>query len=283
MADLTFFAPAKVNFSLLLRSVDANGYHPLRSLTQALDWGDTLDVDAHDEDILEIHGADDLPTDGSNLVWKAISAVSCARPRLHIRLTKRVPAAAGLGGGSSDAAAALRIAQELCRLRDEEILAAAPGVGADVTFFFTGGTAWMEGYGERITRVDPPLQGFAVGIVVPPFELPTPDVYRRWDVLGGPEGVEVTGRGLPPALRELGPIRNDLTPAAIDVRPELGDWMRDLAERWERPVALSGSGPSVFGWFADEDEAMAAVGEVSGEARAAQAAGLLSTGVARLD
>jgi 4-diphosphocytidyl-2C-methyl-D-erythritol kinase len=101
--------------------------------------------------------------------------------------------------------------------------------------------------------------------------------------MGGPEGPEISGRRLPPALRDLGPIRNDLTPAAIAVRQELGDWMRDLAELWERPVALSGSGPSVFGWFADEDEAAAAVAEVSGEARAARATGLASAGVTRLD
>jgi 4-diphosphocytidyl-2-C-methyl-D-erythritol kinase len=281
VAELTYSAPAKINFSLLLRPVDARGYHPLRSLTQALEWGDTVEFDSEDEDRLEVVGAD-LPTDGSNLVWKAISAVGGPRPRLAIRLTKRTPAAAGLGGGSSDAAAALRAIQELCRLRDEVIMEAAPRVGADVAFFLTGGTAWMEGYGERITRLDP-LDGFAVAFVVPPFELPTPEVYGRWDRLGGPEGEEISGRRLPPALRSLGPIRNDLTPAAVDLRPELGDWMRDLSEMWGRPVALSGSGPSVFSWFSDEDEAAAAVAEAPTEARCAVATSMSPVGVTRLD
>ncbi len=281
MAELTYFAPAKINFSLLLKPADTRGYHPLRSLTQALEWGDTLEFDSEDEDRLEVVGAD-LPTDGSNLVWKAISTVGGKRPRLAIRLTKRTPTAAGLGGGSSDAAAALRAMQELCRLREEIVVDAAPKVGADVAFFLTGGTAWMEGYGERITRLDR-LEGFAVAVVVPPFELPTPDVYGRWDRLGGPEGEEISGRRLPPALRSLGPIRNDLTPAAVDLRPELGDWIRDLSEMWGRPVSLSGSGPSMFGWFADEDEAESAVAEAPSEARCTVATTMSPDGVTRLD
>jgi 4-diphosphocytidyl-2-C-methyl-D-erythritol kinase len=281
VADLVYFAPAKVNFSLLVAAADSTGYHPLRSLTQALDWGDTVEFDSHDEDMLEVVG-DDLATDGSNLIWKAVASLPGPRPRLSIRLTKRTPLAAGLGGGSSDAAAALRAMQELCRLDDEAVFAAAPRVGADVTFFLVGGTAWMEGYGERITRLDP-LMGFSIAIVVPPFELPTPDVYRRWDQLGGPEGDEISGRRLPPALRELGPIRNDLTPAAVALRPELGDWIRDLSELWERPVALSGSGPSVFAWFSDEEEARAAVSEAPDDARCAVAASPSGDGAVRVD
>lgn len=281
MAELTYFAPAKLNFSVLLRSADTNGYHPLRSLVQALDWGDTVEFDSEDEDRLDVVGAD-LPTDGSNLIWKAVDALDRTRPRLAIRLVKRIPSAAGLGGGSSDAAATLRAMQELCKIKDDEVFDAASRVGADVSFFLTGGTAWMEGYGERITPLDT-LAGFAVAVVVPPFELPTVDVYKRWDALGDPEGEEVSGRRLPPGLRSLGPIRNDLTPAAIDLRPELGDWLRDLSQQWDRPVLLSGSGPSVFGFFADEDEAGSAIAESPDEARFAIAGSPASTGVIRVD
>lgn len=282
MGEIVLFSPAKINFSLLVRSVDANGYHPLRSLTQALAWGDTLEFQSEDEDALEIEGADDLPTDGSNLVWKAISALGGSRPRLHIRLRKQIPSAAGMGGGSSNAAAALRAMQEFCRLPDDEIRQVAPRIGADVPFFLTGGTAWMEGYGERITRLDP-LTGFAVGVAVPSFELSTPEVFRRWDRMGEPVGDEIPGRRLPPQLRDMGPIRNDLTPAAISLRPDLGDWMRDLSERWERPVALSGSGPTVYSWFADHEEAESAVAEAPGDVRCRVAARLSPAGIERLE
>jgi 4-diphosphocytidyl-2-C-methyl-D-erythritol kinase len=118
-----------------------------------------------------------------------------------------------------------------------------------------------------------------VAVVVPPFELSTGDVYRRWDQLEGPVGREVEGRRLPPGLRSYGPLRNDLTPAAIALRPELDDWKEDLASTWERPVMMSGSGPALFGFFTDLDEARSASAAVKA-ARAVAAADLRSTGAA---
>lgn len=280
MAEFEYFAPAKLNLSIQVRPPDRNGYHPLRSLVQTIDWGDTLSADPADDDELVVEGAE-LPDDGSNLVWKALDRLGGKRRRLRIVLAKRTPVAAGMGGGSSDAAAALRLGQELLRVPDEVVISSARDVGADVTFFLTGGSAWMEGYGEVITPVAP-LTGFAVAVAVPPFELPTPEVYRRWDDLGFPEGQKMPLRALPPTLREYGELTNDLTPAAVDLRPELGDWMVDLAERWGRPVALSGSGPSVFGYFTDLDEAQSAAGEVSAESRDRFAADLRPTGVERI-
>lgn len=280
MAELEYFAPAKINLSLRVRPPDRTGYHPLRSLTQTLEHGDTLTADVVDEDRLSIEGAD-LPDDGSNLVWKALDLLGTARPRLDLRLTKRTPVAAGMGGGSSDAAAALRLGQALLRLKDDVVLRVAPEVGADVTYFLTGGTAWMEGFGEIITPLEP-VSGFALAVAVPDFELATPRVYRRWDEMGFPDGQRFPQRALPPALRTMGDFGNDLTPAALDLEPQLGDWMVDLAERWERPVALSGSGPSVFGYFADLEEAVAAAREAPPDARARIAAAPRDHGVARI-
>jgi len=280
MAEFEYFAPAKVNLSVRVRPPDRSGYHPLRSLVQTLEFGDRLEADPFEEDVLEVEGAD-LPDDGSNLVWKALEELGGKRPPLRVLLTKRTPVAAGMGGGSSDAAAALRLGQVLTRARDVAVFEAAPRVGADVTFFLTGGTAWMEGYGELITPLAP-LEGFAVAVAVPPFELSTPEVYRRWDRLEFPEGQRMPMRAVPPSLRGHGELGNDLTPAALDLRPELGDWMVDLSERWERPVALSGSGPSVFAYFADLDEAGSAAAEASADSRAAFAAELRPRGVERI-
>ena len=279
MAEFDFFAPAKLNLTLQIRPPDRSGYHPLRSLTQTIEFGDTLLADPADEDRLRIDGAD-LPDDGSNLVWRALDTFGKGRHRLDLILEKRTPVAAGLGGGSSDAAAALRLGQELQRAKDESIYAAARTVGADVTFFLTGGTAWMEGYGEIITPLEP-LSGFAVTVAVPDFELATPEVYRRWDRLEFPSGQKMPERALPPRLRSMGDFGNDLTPAALDLQPALGDWMVDLAERWERPVALSGSGPSVFAFFADLDEAKSAADAAPADSRARFAAELRDRGVER--
>jgi 4-diphosphocytidyl-2-C-methyl-D-erythritol kinase len=140
----------------------------------------------------------------------------------------------------------------------------------------------MEGYGERIEPIDP-LGGFSVAVAVPSFELSTPQVYRRWDEMGYPVGGEFPRRALPPALRTLDHVRNDLQPAALAVAPELGDWMLELADRWDRPVMVSGSGPAVFGYFADDDEAASAAAAVPPGARGAVGCGLRPLGVQRVD
>lgn len=272
-------APAKLNLDLRVGAADSAGMHPIRSLVQTLEWCDHLVIEADDDDRLEVNGAE-MPDDGDNLVWRAVEALGLGqRPLLDVVLTKRVPVAAGLGGGSSDAAAMLAALAEMTNVDPELVQAAAAAVGADVPYFLTGGTAIAEGYGERITVADR-LAGFAVGVAVPSFELSTPEVYRRWDEMNRPTGEELGGSALPPGLRSYGELRNDLTPASLNLRPELGDWMRDLSERWDRPVAMSGSGPACFGFFVDVDEAHGAVAGVA-DHRAATAADLRPVGVAR--
>lgn len=267
-------APAKLNLDLRLRQRDSKGMHPLRSVVQTVEWCDLLTVEAGDEDVLHLTGPgaeSDIPDGGDNLVWKAVQALQLAsRPRLYVVLDKWVAAAAGLGGGSSDAAAMLLALADLLHLGDDTVRAAAEQVGADVPYFLTGGTAVVEGYGEVISPA-PPITGLAFAVAVPPFELSTPEVYRRWDDLDGPVGSEVPVAAVPPALRPEGPFRNDLTAAAISIRPELADWMADLGERWGRAVMMSGSGPACFAYFLDEDEAtgaLAAVGEHRAKASA---------------
>lgn len=275
-------APAKLNLDLRVAPPDAGGMHPLRSIVQTIELCDRLRVEEGDDDVLRIQGAN-LADDGENLVWKAVEALQWqGRPRLDIELVKQVPVAAGLGGGSADAAAVLEaVGGEMMRLSGDRIREVAARVGADVAYLLTGGTALMEGYGERVTPLGA-LEGFAVVVAVPGFELATGDVYRRWDALEGPIGEEVGGRDLPPPLRVLGELRNDLTPAALSLRPELADWMADLTRRWERRVLMSGSGPACFGFFLDVDEAEAARRAVQG-GRATAAVELRRTGVARID
>jgi 4-diphosphocytidyl-2-C-methyl-D-erythritol kinase len=262
---------AKINLSLRVRPRDASGRHPLFSLVQSIDWADRLSLERAGGDAFTVTGLS-VPADSSNLAWRALEAVRRTAVRSHpiaLSLEKRIPVAAGLGGGSADAAATLALASRLFGLPAAGRDALAPGLGADVPFCLQGGTAVMEAYGERLTPL-PPLSGFWPALVVPPFEVSTAAAYARWDELGGPEGPPVSGRDLPPALRDEAPLINDLVPAAISLAPGLGDWIADLRRLWGRAVLMSGSGPALLAFFPAPAEAEDAAAAVPG-ARAARA------------
>ncbi|HSK06820.1 MAG TPA: hypothetical protein VK990_04820 [Acidimicrobiia bacterium] len=275
-------SPAKLNLALLVGSPRSDGFHPIESLVQTIDWFDILEIDGADQDLLEVQGADLDPED--NLVTRSLEELRRRGrvPPLHVRLDKRIPPGAGLGGGSSNAAATLVAVCELAGLPRSMAEETGPSIGSDVTLFFTGGTLLVTGVGESIETL-PPLSGFAVAVAVPPFHLSTPEVYRRWDELEGPSGEEMIPRLLPPQLRDGMPIRNDLTPAAFDLEPELADFMADLRAQWGLQVAMTGSGSACFAFFPDLDEACDAATIVSSRCRATVGAGLRPLGVARID
>jgi 4-diphosphocytidyl-2-C-methyl-D-erythritol kinase len=155
-------------------------------------------------------------------VTRALAAVG---RRAAVRLVKRIPAGAGLGGGSSDAAAVLRWAGAL----DPQV---AAGLGADVPFCVVGGRALVRGTGELVHSLA--FESFSVVIVTPALAVSTPEVYQAWDALGGPAGDN----------------GNDLEPAALVAEPQLG-WWRDLVSRvaGERP-RLAGSGST---WYLERE------------------------------
>ncbi|MGH8949114.1 MAG: 4-(cytidine 5'-diphospho)-2-C-methyl-D-erythritol kinase, partial [Acidimicrobiia bacterium] len=224
-------SPAKINLALLVESPRADGLHPLESLVQTVDWLDLLEVEESEEDDLVIDGADLDPED--NLVTRSLKAIRDRGhvPPVDIRLDKNIPAGAGLGGGSSNAAATLLGAAETGRMQRSVVEEVAPSIGADVPLFLIGGTLMVAGVGDVVEPLQP-MTGFAVAIAVPPFELSTAEVYRRWDEVEGPLGETIPSRLLPPGLRDGIPIRNDLTPAAFDLEPTLADFMADLRLRW---------------------------------------------------
>lgn len=280
---MRYHAPAKLNLNLVVSPRSSSGMHPLRSVVQTIDLVDVLDIDIADEDDLVVTGDPDVPDGPENLIVKALDCYrnSFEIPPLMIELEKSIPVAAGMGGGSSDAAATLAAASEIAGQPFDQARQMAPLVGSDVSFLLIGGTAEMSGYGERIEPM-PLLQGFAVAVVVPELFLSTPDVYQRWDELGGPPGFEVPDRLLPPPLRNSFPIRNDLYRAAVDVEPSLGDFVADVALRWDAPVVMTGSGAACFGFFGDVDEAVDAALSITAT-RAAFGVELRRNGVARVD
>lgn len=145
-------------------------------------------------------------------------------------------------------------------------------------FCLYGGLRWIRGYGERVGPLIEEGGGFGVAVAVPPFSLETGRIYEAWDRLGGPEGPRVTGYDLPPGIRVYGPLSNDLYPAAVSFEPLLDDWRAELEDRWDRRVLMSGSGPALFGFFPDQEEASEALALVPAEARSAFAAPALPHG-----
>lgn len=222
---ITVAAPAKLTVSLRITGVREDGYHLIDAEMVSIDLCDELAF--ADGDSLEVIGARGLPVpaDDDNLVRKALALVD---RQAAVRLTKRIPAGAGLGGGSTDAAAVLRWAGV-----DDPALAAR--LGADVPFCVRGGRARVTGIGEVLEPLPHLERTFT--LLTPPLGCSTPAVYRAWDELGGPGGD--------------GP--NDLEPAALVVEPRLAQWRDRLAEATGRVPVLAGSGSTWFveGAFAD--------------------------------
>ena len=177
---LTTEAYAKLNLTLRVGAPDHRRYHPLRSIFQTIDWSDTVEVEVGGPAKIEFLGAD-IPAE--NTVTKALRLVSEIAPLAPFRVTvtKRIPAESGLGGGSSDAAALLRIVQRLHPgLPPAELAGIAAAVGADVPFFLTGGRALAEGYGERLTPLPDPGPAWFV-VIRPPVGCGTVAMYQALD------------------------------------------------------------------------------------------------------
>lgn len=217
-------APAKLTVSLRITGVRDDGYHLIDAEMVSLDLADTLTFSAGDG--LDVVGAD-VPTDDRNLVRRALALVG---RRAQVRLDKRIPPGAGLGGGSSDAAAVLRWAAV-------DDVSVAARLGADVPFCLRGGRARVTGVGEALEPLA--FEPRTYTLVLPPFGCSTVAVYRRWDELGGPSG----------------PGANDLEQAAVAVEPRLAEWRDRLGDATGQSPCLAGSGSTWFveGEFPGED------------------------------
>lgn len=247
---------AKVNLALAVYPPMADGYHPIRGIFQTIRIADVVEVSPASEDAISVSN-DEAPSDDTNLAWQAVAAVRRASRTAQptaVAITKAIPSGSGLGGGSADAAAALGLAGLRFSVGADELEEIATDLGSDVPFALRGGTCLVEGVGERLTEM-PPLDDFGVAVVVPPFSMSTPAVYREWDRLDGPIGDTLDDRSLPPSLRDGLPIRNDLFPAARSLDGRIGDWHADLRQRWATDVAMTGSGSAFFAFFGSVEEA----------------------------
>lgn len=250
--------PAKVNLSLRILGRRDDGYHELETVFQAIDLWDELDATESDRLTLRCDAAG-LPVDGTNLVLRAARALQdrCGRDAgAEFFLRKSIPVGGGLGGGSADAAAALILLRELWSLTisDRELVEIAGGLGSDVPFFLTGGTALGAGRGERVEPL--PFYG-AVGILlgIPPFGIATPEVYARLRARLTPPGNDVRLRRFVtlklPGGKDFSPGVNDLEAVVLEGWPELVAPLSFLRKEGAAFSLVSGSGSSVFGVFED--------------------------------
>jgi 4-diphosphocytidyl-2-C-methyl-D-erythritol kinase len=253
-------AYAKLNLALHVRHRRADGYHELETLFAFCEDGDRLSVAAADRLSLDVTG----PFAGGiagpdNLVLRAAEAIRPEGAGAAIVLDKRLPIAAGLGGGSADAAAALILLRDLWRTGhdDAAIEGIALGLGADVPACLRSVLCRGEGIGERLTPIDAgDLAGMPVLLVNPRIPLATGPVFAGWD--GQDRGA--LGRGDPIAIALDG--RNDLEPPARALRPEIGDVLAALAGTAPLLARMSGSGATCFalyGQAAARDEAAARI------------------------
>jgi 4-diphosphocytidyl-2-C-methyl-D-erythritol kinase len=236
--------PAKVNLFLAVGPRDERGYHPLRTIFQAIDLCDTLEVSPNHDD--PGFFCDDPAVPSENTVTKALRLLRerTALPPLRVVLRKNIPAESGLGGGSSDAAGLLRAVKRMGFLGDPELETIAAKVGADVPFFLVGGRARAEGYGERLVPLpDAPVEWYVIGR--PPVGCSTPTAFRRLD--------ERPYEWLPFPSEDR--LHNDFERVAPC---ESIDLIERLQVHGARDAGLSGSGSAVFGRFSNPETAQRA-------------------------
>jgi 4-diphosphocytidyl-2-C-methyl-D-erythritol kinase len=268
-------APAKVNLFLRIVGRRADGYHLLDSLMVPVSLFDEITVEARRGRLEIVVTCDDpsLPDDETNLAHKA-AALLCketgVQAKISIDLCKRIPAGAGLGGGSSDAAAVLKSLNVLLSLglTADRLGTLGARLGADVPFFIPCRPARVAGIGEILTEV-PPLPPYRLVIVVPPFGVSTPWAYRRFDELSAAEmppphvaSQWSSDRWPSPEL-----LVNDLERAVLPASPQIGGIKDHLLRLGAEGTLMSGSGSAVFAVFQSRTVAEHAVTALTGEGK----------------
>ena len=278
MRSVTIAAHAKINLSLRIGDKRADGFHDVRTILQSIELADRVICEPSRGPFKIVCSTPGVPADRTNLVWRAAQRLWEAAARkgefrdVRITLDKRIPAKAGLGGGSSDAAAALVALRRLWKLTvtDQALYAIAATLGSDVPYFLIGGTALGLGRGEDVYPLDD-LPRLWVVLIFPPFGIATADAYRWLDDMrqneailpGGLSSVRSSGR-LPGTWLGSGvPLSNDLEPPIVERHPVIGKLKDQLMKMGAAMAAMSGSGSTVFGVFTTERAAKGAAKQLA--------------------
>ena len=262
-------APAKVNLVLQVGDVRDDGLHELCSLFASLELADELTIEPLDQG-----GVDEVVcagVSGPNLAGRAIDELRAALgdglPSLRVTIDKRIPVAAGMGGGSADAAAVLRAANAIAggALDADELRRIGARIGADVPSQIEPRHALVTGAGENVAPLDlPPM---ALVLITQDEGLSTADVYRTADRIGStrerldPDGLRLLAQSALPDLAAA--LQNDLEPAALHLRPDLEQNLDTLRSAGALAARVTGSGPTTFGVFPDRAAAQKAASGLS--------------------
>ena len=267
MNALTVLAPAKINLCLSVLGKRPDGYHDVEMLMQMVGLYDEVTVSLAGAGISVTCDDGTAPSGRGNIAWKAAEAIlsrSDGKRGLAVTIKKAIPTAAGLGGGSSDAAAVLAAANKLLGTGFDRVQLAeiGAGIGMDVPFFFNGPLALAQGRGETLTRLAA-LSNFWVLLVNPGFETSTAWVYKNLNLrltknAGCNKIAGFTVRNI--ALR----LHNDLETVTAVAHPVITRIEEALLAHGAAGARMSGSGPTVFGIFEDEDGCRAAAAGLSG-------------------
>jgi 4-diphosphocytidyl-2-C-methyl-D-erythritol kinase len=261
-AGLRVRAFAKINVTLKVLGRRPDGYHDLRTVMQSIALHDRLSFDAASGPLVIECSNPDVPTDRTNLVWRAASLVWRAAGRsgpmrgVRVTIDKRIPLQAGLGGGSADAAATLRSLSRLwCpRLTPGQLTDIAARLGADVPFFLTGGTALGVDRGDRVFSLADARPAWVV-LAKPDFGVGTPDAYRWFDE----QPLDARWRTVREQFRgPYGEGGNDLQRPVVRRHPRIAALIRGLKQGGAFWAAMSGSGSACFGMFDNAEAARAA-------------------------
>lgn len=256
MATLRIQAHAKLNLGLRVVGRRTDGYHLLQSTMAAIDLADTLSLSRQSTGVTVICRPDiGLPPE-KNLVYKAVRSLltrAGSSAGVKVLVDKRIPSGAGLGGGSTDAAAALLGTDSLLNLSltQTDLAEIALDLGSDVPFFLGPSPAWVEGVGEQL-RPSPAVLPRAFLLLLPPRGCPTAQVYRRYDELGLPHSAPTA----PPVHPDY---YNDLYAAAVEIYPELSRYLSLLERVQTLGTGMTGSGSGLFAAFSGRPAAQAAL------------------------
>jgi len=263
--QMQLHAFAKINLDLRVLGLRPDGFHEVRTILQTIDLHDTVQLSVRRGPFTVTSRTQMMPQDRDNLIWIAGLALWRAIGRtgipdgVAVSVKKRIPSAAGLGGASSDAAAALLLFRRLwapeekgCFLRD-----VAADIGSDVPFFFNGGTALATGRGERTKQLAPLKRQWLV-LAVPGFGVKTPQAYKWWDSLPNSKKQELQRPLSRSWRRRMDLLSNDLQVPVVKKHPAIGEMIERLRTVGAHAAAMSGSGSAVFGLFARRADAILA-------------------------
>jgi 4-diphosphocytidyl-2-C-methyl-D-erythritol kinase len=274
-SGFTLRAPAKINLALDILKKRDDGFHDIATVLCTIDLCDTLEFQESADLRFSLGaGSGDVPDDHRNLVMQAACALEeeySVTRGATIRLTKNIPSAAGLGGGSSDAACTLKVLNRLWEIGtgEERLARLAAGIGSDVPFFLKGGCACATGRGEMLRKIDV-VPRLDLCLIFPGVAIPTAESYGLVTPSARPFEETATRRMIEAlesqdTLRIVSALSNDFEKPVLRAYPQVGAAKSFLLDHGALGAMMAGSGSAVFGIFANEAQALAAKKEAAKE------------------